>query len=103
LVEVSVSTSSQAKGPTLGKLSQQKIVDALRRFGMRIPKERSGVRWRVIQLVASLLEVLDEPRRRPERSAASLSREELSEEVIAAVSSIADDESIVQLPRIAQT
>ena len=32
------------KDPTLGKLSQQKIADALRRFGMRIPQRRPRVR-----------------------------------------------------------
>jgi hypothetical protein len=32
------------KDPTLGELSQQKIADALRRFGMRIPKPRPRVR-----------------------------------------------------------
>jgi hypothetical protein len=31
------------KDPTLGKLSDQKIADALRRFGMRIPKQRPRV------------------------------------------------------------
>jgi hypothetical protein len=32
------------KDPTLGKLSQQKIADALRRFGMRIPQPRPRAR-----------------------------------------------------------
>jgi hypothetical protein len=32
------------KDPTLGELSQQKIADALRRFGVRIPKSRPRVR-----------------------------------------------------------